>query len=69
MNIKGLTLARISEMVGGTLKGDGERIITSITSPEAPCPGSISPLGDKKLVRGVDPEAVLLTKEGWIREG
>ncbi|HPX03750.1 MAG TPA: UDP-3-O-(3-hydroxymyristoyl)glucosamine N-acyltransferase [Synergistaceae bacterium] len=69
MNIKGLTLARISEMVGGTLKGDGERIITSITSPEAPCPGSISPLWEKKLVHDVDPEAVLLTKEGWIREG
>ena len=68
MGIEGLTLAKISEMVGGTLKGDGDRVVTSITSPEAPCPGSISPLWEKKLVQDADPEAVLLTKEGWIRE-
>lgn len=68
MGIEGLTLASIAEMVGGTIKGEGCRVVTSITSPEEPCPGSISPLWEKKLIPHVDPEAVLLTKKGWIPE-
>ena len=68
MGIEGLTLANIAEMIGGTLKGEGSRIVTSITSPEDPCPGSISPLWEKKLIPHVHPEAVLLTNKGWITE-
>ena len=44
MGIEALTLANIAQMIGGTLKGEGSYIVTSITSPEAPCYGSISPL-------------------------
>lgn len=69
MGIEGLTLAKIAEMTGGTLVGEGGLVITSITAPETPCPGSISPLWEKKLIERADPEAVLLTKEGWIPEG
>ena len=69
MAIEGLTLAQIAEMVSGELKGDGNCVITSITSPETPCPGSISPLWEKKLIPHAHPEALLLTKKGWIPEG
>ena len=69
MAIEGLTLEQIAEMVSGELKGDRNCMITSITSPERPCPGSLSPLWEKKLIPHADPEAVLLTKKGWIPEG
>ncbi len=68
MRIEGLTLTNIAEMVGGTFKGEGSRVVTSITSPEEPCPGSISPLWEKTLIPHAHPEAVLLTKKGWIPE-
>ena len=68
MSIEGLTLANIANMVNGTLKGEGGYVVTSISSPETPCYGSISPLWEKKLVSLASNEAVLLTKYGWIPE-
>ncbi len=64
MGIEALTLANKQQMIGGTLRGRKLRIVTSITSPEAPCYGSISPLWEKKLIPHVHPEAVLLTNKG-----
>ena len=66
MNIEKLTLAKIADMVKGTLKGDGNYVVLSISSPETPCAGSISPLWEKKLSDLASPDAVLLTKNGWI---
>lgn len=68
MGIEGLTLKSIADMVKGELKGDGNKVVTSISSPESPCLGSISPLWEKKLIPSASPDAVLLTKKGWIRE-
>lgn len=68
MSIEALTLAKIANMVNGTLKGDGNYVVVSISSPDAPCPGSLSPLWEKKLVPFASPDAVLLTKNGWIPE-
>ncbi|MDD4159388.1 MAG: UDP-3-O-(3-hydroxymyristoyl)glucosamine N-acyltransferase [Synergistaceae bacterium] len=68
MSIKELTLAKIADMVKGTLKGEGSYIVTSISAPESPCPGSISPLWEKKLAVNMSCDAVLLTKNGWIPE-
>lgn len=68
MSMEGLTLANIANMVNGTLKGEGSYVVTSISTPETPCQGSISPLWEKKLAPLASPEAVLLTKNGWIAE-
>ena len=68
MSIEELTLAKIADMVKGTLKGDGNYVVVSISSPETPCAGSISPLWEKKLSDLASPDAVLLTKDGWIPE-
>ena len=68
MSIEGLTLAKIAKMVKGTLKGEGNYVVISISPPEDPCPGSISPIWEKKLADLASPDAVLLTKNGWIPE-
>lgn len=67
-NIEGLTLAKIANMVNGTLKGEEDYVVTSISTPETSCQGSISPLWEKKLASLASPDAVLLTKKGWIPE-
>lgn len=68
MSIEGLTLSDIANMVNGVLKGEGNYVVTSISAPEAPSVGSISPLWEKKLASLASTEAVLLTKTGWIPE-
>lgn len=68
MSIKGLTLSDIANMVNGVLKGEGNYLVTSISAPESPSLGSISPLWEKKLASLASKEAVLLTKIGWIPE-
>jgi UDP-3-O-[3-hydroxymyristoyl] glucosamine N-acyltransferase len=64
-----LKLAKISEMLGGTLKGDPNYVVSSISNPEKYVQGSISPLWEKKFVHDVVPGTVLLTKKNWIPEG
>jgi len=68
MSTEGLTLGKIANMVKGTLKGEGNYVVMSISSPENSCPASISPLWEKKLADLASPDAVLLTKNGWIPE-
>lgn len=64
-----LTLAKIAEMTGGELKGDAEYKISGISSPESGVKNTISPLWEKKYLSGLAPEAVLLTKRGWLPSG
>ena len=66
MSIEALTLAKIANMVNGTLKGDGNYVVVSISSPDAPCPGSLSPLWEKKLVPFASPDAVLLDRKSVV---
>lgn len=64
-----LTLAEIAGMTRGTLKGDSEYRITGISLPENGAKNTISPLWEKKFLQTLPPEAVLLTKKGWIPDG
>lgn len=64
-----LTLAAIAEMTGGSLKGDPGYEIIGISAPEAGTKNTISPLWEKKFLDALAPEAVLLTKKGWLPEG
>ena len=68
MSDKGFTLAEIALMTGGNAIGDKNLRVTSIAPPDAPKPGAICPLWEKKAVKTADPNAVLLTKRGWIPE-
>jgi len=61
----GLRLDKIAEMLGGELKGDGGRIVYSISSPEKHLENSISPLWEKKFVGQIKSGMTLLTKHGW----
>lgn len=65
----GLTMAEIAEMTRGVLKGDPEYKITGVSSPESGAKNTISPLWEKKFLQTLSPEAVLLTKRGWIPDG
>lgn len=64
-----LTMAQIAEMTQGTLKGDSGYRITGISTPEKGAENTISPLWEKKILSTLAPQAVLLTKKGWIPEG
>lgn len=64
-----LTMAEIAKMTGGTLKGDPEYRITGISSPGNGVKNTISPLWEKKFLASLSPDAVLLTKSGWIPDG
>lgn len=65
----GLTMAEIAKMTRGSLKGDPEYKITGISSPESGAKNTISPLWEKKFLQTLSPEAILLTKRGWIPDG
>lgn len=64
-----LTMAKITEMTGGLLKGEPGYKITGISSPETAAKNTISPLWEKKFLSTLSPDAVLLTKKGWLPEG
>ena len=46
---KVITLAQIAELTGGSVVGDPEIKISSISDPRRPKDGAISPLWEKKL--------------------
>ena len=46
---KVITLAQIAELTGGSVVGDPEIKISSISDPRRPKEGAISPLWEKKL--------------------
>ncbi len=64
-----LTLAQIAEMTGGTVVGDPEITVSSISDPRQPKEGAGSPRWEKKLERFAAGCPVLFTKKGWIKEG
>lgn len=64
-----LTLARIAEMTGGQLHGDPQYRITGISAPETGIKNTISPLWEKKILRDLSSQAVLLTMKGWLPDG
>ena len=66
---KVITLAQIAELTGGSVVGDPEIKISSISDPRRPKDGAISPLWEKKLEKFAAGCTVLFTKKGWVREG
>lgn len=64
-----LTLAKIAEITGGSLKGDPQYGISGVSAPESGAKNTISPLWEKKFLETISSEAVLLTKRGWLPEG
>lgn len=66
---KVITLAQIAELTGGSVVGDPEIKISSISDPRRPKEGAISPLWEKKLEKFAAGCPVLFTKKGWVKEG
>ncbi len=66
---KVITLAQIAELTGGSVVGDPEIKISSISDPRRPKDGAISPLWEKKLEKFAAGCPVLFTKKGWVKEG
>lgn len=66
---KVITLAQIAELTGGSVVGDPEIQISSISDPRRPKDGAISPLWEKKLEKFAAGCPVLFTKKGWVKEG
>lgn len=66
---KVITLAQIAELTGGSVIGDPEIKISSISDPRRPKEGAISPLWEKKLEKFAVGCPVLFTKKGWVKEG
>ena len=66
---KVITLAQIAGLTGGSVVGDPEIRISSISDPRKPKEGAISPLWEKKLEKFAAGCPVLFTKKGWVREG
>lgn len=66
---KVITLAQIAELTGGSVVGDPEIKISSISDPRRPKEGAISPLWEKKLEKFAVGCPVLFTKKGWVKEG
>lgn len=64
-----IKLKKISEMLNGTLKGNPDYLVSSISNPEKFINGSISPLWEKKFISAVVHGSVLLTKKNWIPAG
>lgn len=69
MTAKVLNLSQIADMTGGTLIGDPDYAITSISALEQHKEHSISPLWENKFLSAVEPGMVLITKKGWIMDG
>lgn len=66
---KVITLAQIAELTGGSVVGDPEIKISSISDPRRPKDGAISPLWEKKLEKFAAGCPVLFTKKGWVKDG
>lgn len=56
-------------MTAGEVKGDSEKIVSSISDLSKHIEDSISPLWEKKFASEVKSGMTLLTKPGWIPEG
>ena len=69
MAVKHLSLAQIAELTGGSVKGDPNYVVESVSAMENYKEHSISPLWENKFLQSVKPGMVLITKPGWIAEG
>lgn len=69
MQFREVTLKKLADKIGGTVVGDGSRVVKCLAEIDKAGDFSISPFWEQQFAKDIIPGSMLLTCKGWTPEG